>query len=186
MTDVRLGVIDGLGAVTSEVRRRFGVLTREQLDWRPPSGGWSVAQCLDHLVRTTDSYGDDLRAIAAGRYRARAWARLSPFSRFFGRFLREQLERDDRRTRTGARFVPPSDVGAGIIERFARSQDELAALIRATANADWDRTMVTSSFSGLVTYSLADAYAIMLVHQRRHVRQAVRVTEDPGFPRRAA
>lgn len=186
MTDVRLGVIDGFGAVTSEVRRRFGVLTREQLDWRPPSGGWSVAQCLDHLVRTTDSYGDDFRAIAEGRYRARAWARLSPFSRYFGRFLREQQERDDRKTKTVARFVPPSDVGAGIVERFARSQDELAALIRAAANADWDRTIVSSPFSGLVTYSLADAYAIMLVHQRRHVRQAVRVTEEPGFPRRAA
>jgi hypothetical protein len=186
MSDLRLGIIDGFAAVTAEVRSRFGSLTGEQLEWRPPSGGWSVAQCIEHLVLTTDAYLEDLHAIAAGRRRPGLWERISPFSRFFGRFLREQLERDASRTKTSARFVPPSEVGTGIVERFAGSQDRLAAAIRATSGADWDRTIVSSSFSRVVTYSLGDAYGIMLVHQRRHVRQAHRVTEEPGFPRRVA
>lgn len=186
MTDMRLPVLDGFTAVTTEVRARFGSLTREQLEWRPPSGGWSVAQCLDHLITTTASYLPELGAIASGTRRPSAWERLSPFSRAFGRMLVGFMQQDDKRSATPRRFVPPSAVGGDIVTRFAASQDELAAAIRATASVDWDRTIVTSTFNRIATYPLADAYRIILEHQRRHVRQAQRVTEEPGFPRRVA
>lgn len=186
MTDLRLQVLEGFAAVTTEARARFGTLTREQLEWRPPPGGWSVAQCLDHLILTTASYLPDLRAIGAGTRKARRWERLSPFSRAFGRMLIGFMQQDDKRSRTPPRFVPPSDVGGDIVARFAASQDELATVIRSTANVDWDQTIVSSTFSRIATYPLADAYTIILEHQRRHVRQAQRVTEDPGFPKRVA
>ncbi len=186
MSDVRSQVLEGFVAVTAEVRARFGSLTREQLEWRPPSGGWSVAQCLDHLIITTTSYLPDLRAIGAGTRPVRTWERLSPFSRAFGRMLVSLMRQDDKRSKTPPRFVPPSDVGGDIVARFAESQDELAAAIRTTMHVDWDRTIVTSTFNRIATYPLADAYTIILEHQRRHLRQAQRVIEESGFPKRVA
>jgi hypothetical protein len=111
------------------------------------------------------------------------WERFSPLSGFFGRFLREHLTKDAKRTKTLARFVPPSEIAGDIVSRFVRSQEELLDAIRATRTADWDRTIITSSFQPLVTYSLGDGYRIMLEHQRRHIRQADRVMASTAFPR---
>ena len=54
--------------------------------------------------------------------------------------------------------------------------------MRATDGADLRGTIVTSPVSPLVTYSLLDAYRIMVAHGRRHFEQAQRVTEAAGFP----
>jgi hypothetical protein len=186
MPDVRLRILDEFSALSAEVRTRFGALSLEQLNWRAAAGSWSVGQCLEHLITTTDVYMVDFRAIAAGTRRTSAWERWSPLSGLFGRFLAGEMSKDARKTRTPTRFVPPSDIGLDVVTRFMRSQDELLAAIKSTSSVDWDRTVLTSSFNRVATYSLAAAYRIMIEHQRRHLRQARRVTEDPAFPRRAA
>lgn len=186
MSDDKLAITKEFEAVASEVHARFGKLNAEQLNWRPRADAWSVAQCLQHLIITTDEYATDFRGIADGTRRARLWERISPFSGFFGRFLAGALEKDAQKTKTPARFVPPSDLGGDVVLRFMRSQTELVTLIRGTAKADWRRTILTSSFQPIITYSLADAYRIMVVHQHRHIRQADRVTRTEGFPPRVA
>lgn len=172
-----------LNAVALDVRRRFGALSVMQLNWRAAAGSWSVAQCLEHLILTTDDYLTDFRAIAAGTRRASRWERFSPLSGFFGTVLREHLTKDAKRTKTLTRFVPPREIAGDIVARFVRNQEELLDAIRATSAADWKRTIVTSSFQSIVTYSLGDAYRIMLEHQRRHIRQADRVMATTAFPR---
>jgi hypothetical protein len=180
----RLRILDEFSAIATDVRARFGSLGHAQLNWRVAPGTWSVGQCLEHLVTTSDVYMVDFRAIAAGTRRARAWERLSPLSGPFGRFLIGHMGKDQVRTKTKARFVPPSDISADVVARFVRSQEELAAAITSTASADWDRTILTSYFQPLITYSLADAYRITLEHQRRHIRQAQRVRDHEAFPAR--
>lgn len=186
MDATRLGVIDDLTVITTEVRSRFGALDRAQLNWRTGEGAWSVGQCLEHLITTTDVYLVDLRAVAAGTRRVRRWERWSPFSGFFGRFLVNAMRKDSMRTRTPQRFVPPGDIAADVVKRFEQSQEELVTAVRSTATADWEATILTSPFQPIATYSLADAYLLMVEHQRRHLRQATRVTEQAAFPARPA
>lgn len=178
----KLSITTDFNAVALDVRRRFGALSAAQLNWRATPGSWSVAQCLEHLILTTDDYIADFHAIATGTRRASRWERFSPLSGFFGTFLREHLTKDANRTKTLVRFVPPSDIAGDIVARFVRSQEELLDAIRATATVDWSRTIITSSFKSFVTYSLGDGYRIMLEHQRRHVRQADRVMANTAFP----
>lgn len=45
-----------------------------------------------------------------------------------------------------------------------------------------ERTIITSPALNFVTYSLMDAYRILVVHERRHFQQARRVIEESGFP----
>ena len=176
-------IVTQLDEVTAEARGKFGRLSLEQLNWRPPDGGWSVGQCLDHLIKTTDIYSGDFRAVAEGKRVTSFWENWSPLSSFFGKFLTSYMDKDEKKVKTTERFVPPSEIDADIVDKFAASQQELISLIESTANADWDRTKLTSSFQGFVTYSLADAYRIIAAHQRRHIRQADRVTMLNEFPR---
>ena len=41
---------------------------------------------------------------------------------------------------------------------------------------------MTSPFVGFITYSVLDGARLMLAHDHRHIEQARRVTQAPGFP----
>ena len=178
------GLIEELGAVTSEARELFGGLSRGQLNWKPSAERWSVGQCFDHLIQTNRTFFPDMERAAAGTFKSSAWARVSPLSGFFARMILRSLDpARGRKTKSPRVFLPASsDVDADVMERFARHQEELAGLMRATAGADLRRTVVTSPVTAVATYSLLDAYRIVVAHERKHFEQARRVTQSEGFP----
>jgi len=185
--DGELGrVVAELGAIGEEARRAFGALSAQQVNWKPGPDEWSVGQCLEHLIKTNRGFFPVLERIARGERRQSAWERWSPLSGFFGRMVARSLEQEGgRKFKAPAKLHPSaSGVAPDIVEQFAAHQAELAGLVGATGRADLKRTVVTSPVSGLVTYSLLDAYRIVVAHERRHLRQARRVTQRPGFPAR--
>jgi hypothetical protein len=50
--------------------------------------------------------------------------------------------------------------------------------MKATEHLDLEKIIITSPALGMVTYSLMDAYRIIVVHEARHFQQAKRVTEE--------
>jgi hypothetical protein len=52
----------------------------------------------------------------------------------------------------------------------------------STSHLDLERIVITSPALSIVTYSLMDAYRVIVVHEKRHVLQAKRVMEEPAFP----
>ncbi len=80
------------------------------------------------------------------------------------------------------RIVPPSDIEPDIVERFANHIEEINKKVEACANVDLRKTIVTSPFLAIFTYTLDDALTVLVEHTRRHLRQAKRVTEIDGFP----
>jgi hypothetical protein len=171
--------------VADAAEARFGGLSREQLDWRPSPDRWSVAQCFDHLIKVHSEYLPAFRRLADPGARPTVWERFSPFSGFFGQVLiRSLAPESQRKVKTTKRAEPSaSDLGADIIERFGHHQRELVAAMRALpGHADPRRVIVSSAISPLVTYSLADAFTIIVLHCQRHFLQAERVTQEPCFP----
>jgi hypothetical protein len=63
-------------------------------------------------------------------------------------------------------------------------QVELIRLMKATTELPVERIIITSVVSPVVTYSLLDAYRILIAHERRHLQQAERVMRAQGFPPR--
>lgn len=178
-------LISRLGSIAEDARREFGRLSPAQVNWKPGPEQWSVGQCLDHLVKTNRGFFPVIERIARGERRNSAWERWSPLSGFFGRLIARSLEQEGGRKYKAPPKLRPaaSDVAAGIVEEFAAHQKELAERMRAAARADLKKTVVTSPISGFVTYNLLDAFRIVVVHEQRHLRQARRVTETPGFPK---
>ena len=178
------GMLDELRAIGEDARQVFGRLSPAQLNWKPSAEQWSVGQCFDHLIKTNRCFFPDIERVAAGKYKSSLWGRVSPLSGFFGRFILKALDPEKgRRTKAPRVFEPAqSDVAPDIIERFAAHQDDLVAHMRATADADLRGLKVTSPVSPVATYSLLDAYRIVVAHERKHFEQARRVTQAEGFP----
>ncbi len=185
-TDGELGgQVEALKEIGEDARKTFGGLSAAQLNWKPGADEWSVGQCFEHLIKTNRSFIPTLERIARGERKSRTWERLSPFSGFFGKMVLKSVAPGSSRKFKAPRGLRPSasDVDPAVIERFSAHQGELAELMRATAGLDLKRTVVTSPISGLVTYSLLDAFRIVVMHERRHFEQARRVTESEAFPR---
>jgi hypothetical protein len=177
-------VLAEAAVVADEIARRFGPLSAVQVNWKPARDEWSIAQCLDHLVVSERPFVPIFEEIQAGRRRVRLRERVPLLPRLFGTLLINALRPDTgRKMRARPAFLPSgSDLPAGIVSTFLEQQERLRRLMTASRALDLDGIVVTSPVVGLITYSLMDAYRIVVVHEQHHLVQAMRVAASPGFP----
>jgi hypothetical protein len=186
-TDLRHADLPSLIREAADLGRRgeqeFGGLTAAQLNWRPAAGEWSVGQCLDHLIVATTLYFPALRDIQAGTKRSTSWERVPLLPSLFGPWLIRLLSPErSAKVSAPAVFRPTeSAIDPQVVRTFAATQEELVRFMAGTAPGDLDR-IVTSPAARFITYTLLDAYRIIVVHGQLHLQQARRVTELAGFP----
>lgn len=179
------GLLEEVKAVALDARREFGQLNAQQLNWKPSAEEWSIGQCFDHLITTNESFYPDIALLMSGEKRATLWERLPFLSDFWGSMIIKRARPDAAaKSKAPKVFLPSmSEIDRGIIEKFVAHQDELIEKLSATGKLDLRRTKVTSPVARFVTYSLMDAYTILVYHERRHFQQAERVMRAEGFPR---
>lgn len=181
-------VTNELEQVTQGTRSAFGSLSHDQLNWKPMPDGWSIAQCLAHLIMINSLYFPVLASMRAGRAKPTFWERYSPLSGLLGKLLIKTLSPEHlKKMKTNRKAEPStSEIDVGILDRFAQHQTELIEHLRQIPySVDRGRTIVTSPLHRWVTYSLDDCVTILVVHEKRHFQQAKRVMEAEGFPRPA-
>ena len=171
-----------LEKISENTQAAFGKLSPEQINWKPSAEGWSVGQCFEHLIKTNELFYKKLDRIAEGKHEQSFLEKFSPLSGFFGKMLIGSLKKDERKFKTSEAATPPSEIDPNIIEIFAAHQAELIGKIKRTDTTNWKKTKVTSPFLKIATYSLEDAYEILVEHERRHFRQAERVVRETKFP----
>lgn len=173
-----------------------GDLTERQLWWRPSPERWSVGECLDHLVKTGEEYLVVLdEATAKGRAAGRTGT--GPFRRtFLGRWIAGTLEPPP-----GSRFPAPKVIrprrpaepaseageadGESPLPAFLELRSRLRERLEAADGLHLGRVRVWSPFIPLLSVDLDSAFALVAVHERRHLWQARQVREHPEFPKAA-
>jgi len=176
-----------LSQTVADAEASFGDMTSDQLNWKPAGKSWSVAQCLDHIIKTNHEFDSELEKLATGTRVNSFWEQNSPFSGWAGRWLINVVLTDSKKAKAPTnRIVPPSDIDADIISRFVSEVDEVKRKVAACEGSDADKTVVTSPFLPIMTYKLSDALTVLVEHTKRHIRQAKRVVEAEGFPRKRA
>lgn len=170
--------------IADRISTEFGSLTPAQVNWKPNPESWSVGQCLEHLIITNELFFNTFDRIAAGKRRNSFWEQWSPLSGIGGRFLVRSLRSDEKKYKVPTRRIaPPSDVAPDIVAKFVVHQKRLIEKTESCRDADPEKTILTSPFMPLMTYSLAHTLEIFIEHESRHFRQAKRVTEMQEFPR---
>jgi hypothetical protein len=143
-----------------------------------------VAQCFQHLIEINQSYFARFREIASSRYSPSLKERIPLVPRLFGSLILKAVQpQSKRKFKSVARFQPTSsDLGGDIIARFKAHQAELVGLMKQTNRLNLRRIIITPPVVSYITYSLDDAYKIIVAHERRHMLQAQRVMEMESFP----
>jgi len=174
----------GLDGMAQETQAAFGGFDARQLNWRPDAARWSVAQCFEHLL-TANFLMFQAAEVALKNARPRTvWQRLPILPGVLGRMLiRSQAPSGARRFTAPSKAQPAtSDIAADIIQRVVEQHRDFVAWVQALDERDAARTIMTSPFMRVVTYSVLDGWRLMLAHDRRHFEQARRITLSPGFP----
>jgi len=174
----------GLDAVTADVRTSFGQLDARQLNWRPDAARWSVAQCFEHLLAANGLMLRSARGALDGTAPRTVWQRLPLLPGVFGRMLvRSQAPQATRKFTASPLATPAaSDIAADVLDRFLSQNHDVVAWLQALDEQRGGRVIMTSPFVGFITYSVLDGARLMLAHDHRHIEQARRVTQAPGFP----
>jgi hypothetical protein len=182
LAEVRTGLDD----IARETRATFGGLDARQLNWRPDAARWSVAQCFEHLLTANRLMVQAADNALNGARPRTIWQRLPVLPGLLGRTLiRSQAPEAARKFKASPKAQPAtSDIAPDIIQRFVEQHVDAVARLRALAEGDAARAVMTSPFIGVVTYSVLDGWRLIVAHDRRHFEQARRVTLSAGFPGR--
>ena len=177
-------VITAANNVASEAKSVFGNLSVTQLNWKPSSDRWSVAQCFDHLITSNKAYFPVVENVLAGKKRT-FWESMPVLPKLAGKMLIKSLDpASTRKIRAPKKFQPSqSNISGSVIDDFVAQQAQVVEKMKASEHLDLERIVITSPVAAVVTYSLMDAYRIIVVHERRHFQQARRVIEENAFPK---
>ena len=176
-------VQDALAGDARETAEAFGALDVHRLNWRPDETRWSVGQCFDHLVtanRLMRLAADNALTGRSGTF----WTRVPLLPRVCGPALIRSQAPAVTRTFTAPPAARPaaSDLAMDVIPLFVRQQEDLVGWIGGVNEDAAARAIMQSPFLSFVVYSVLDGCRLMASHNRRHLEQARRVTQSPGFP----
>lgn len=160
-------------------------LSEEQLSWISAPNSWSIAQCLDHLASTSKAFEPYLAtAIKRGSEKWPAPSTIPYRPSWVGGWLIKQVLPQTPRKVPSPKVFRPSHNPAieNVLEKFLKQQAVFIRFVRHAEGVDYNKTRVRSPVTPLMRYSLADAFVVTVVHGWRHLAQARRVSETPGFP----
>lgn len=184
MNEELLVLIAGANEVADNVQNAFGGLVVEQLNWSPDAESWSIGQCLDHLIVTNERDFPAIENTLKENYQNPFWGKMPFLSRFFGGFLVKMCRPENTRRSKAPKIFRPAEgrISGNIVEDFVRHQQKVVRFFELSENQDLKKTKVASLVTSFVTYSLLDAYRVLVLHEQRHFGQAKRVMETTGFP----
>lgn len=141
-----------------------------------PGGGWSVAECFEHLLKIDKKYIPAFEEINK-TYSAIGDKAFS--SSFMGKFLIKAVHPDaPRKVKTIEAYYPErSSAGTEIVDEYLQQHYIIRGYMEGFKNYDLKKIKVTSPMSPIVKYNLGDASRIIINHDLRHIRQAQRAAE---------
>jgi hypothetical protein len=164
-------------------------LTREQFQWRPEPGRWSIGECFAHL-NITNGYA--LGAIEAGiaKGRARGKTGEGPFQYGFiaRKFIASQEPPVKKKYSAPKVFLPPADIDPeATLAEYRRKSGELKRLTREADGLHLARVKVMmpalpAALRAIVRMPLGGQLILTTTHDRRHLWQAEQIRNDPKFP----
>jgi hypothetical protein len=173
-------LLDQLEAITerhlADAIRHFQNLDTTILLAPAADGGWSIAQCLEHLNRYGDHY---LAEIEKGIARYNGHGTGNPIfnSTWMGRYFTKMMdpETGKRKIKAFKEYKPVRDLDAhAVVAKFIAQQEELLKLLHSSRTVDLNTIRIPVSIARFIRLRLGDVLGFFIAHNERHIRQAKR------------
>ena len=155
----------------------FYGLDIEQLNWKPNSQTWSIAQNIDHLIVINKSYFPIIESIRKGTYKTPIFSKLGFVVSFFGRTVLKAVQPDRRKKMSTFPIWEPSKmkIPNGILDRSKEHQSDLKKIIENSKDLVEKGRIISSPANKNIIYKLEIAFEIIVTHEKRHFEQSKEV-----------
>ena len=164
-----------------DIERDVVPLQYLQLGWRPPTGGWTIAQVMEHLIISDRSYVDLLTGKLQQPPARPVYSTWRP-SLMGGLLVRAQRPESKRKVTTPPMWRPGPEARAEVVQEYIELRKRLLALVRQADGHDLRRTRLSSPAAKWLRLNLGDAIMTLVVHTQRHLQQIERIKSTEGFP----
>jgi len=153
----------------------FLPLNNVQLNWKESPEKWSILECVEHLNRYSRYYQPEItKAIVC------VPEMLQPVevrSSWIGkRFIKMMHPDTVKKQKTFARMNPVnSSVTTEALREFLKEQRGLLKVLHLARNVNPNQGNVSVEFFKLLKLNIGDALQFVVVHQQRHLNQALAV-----------
>ncbi|MFN8344521.1 MAG: DinB family protein [Spirosomataceae bacterium] len=156
--------------------RHFQNLSEQALLQPAANGGWSIAQCLEHL----NSYGDYyLPQMEKGMNKFGNQTAKDTFkSSWLGHYFIQMMEPTTGKKKYKAfkGHIPVADLEAyAVVATFIQQQEQLLTLLKKARQTDLNKVLIPISISRFIRLKLGDVFSFIIAHDERHIQQALRV-----------
>ncbi|MFC5271677.1 DinB family protein [Adhaeribacter terreus] len=168
-----------LNEITAQFKSSFGHLSEEELNRKPDSKTWSIAENIAHLIKINESYYPVIKAVGAGNLKLPFIARFSFFTNLLGKFILQSVEPERKKKIKTFRIWEPdtSQTQGNILEQFEKHQREFISFMKSTDGLLSKQTIISSPANNMIVYKLETAYEIIVAHEKRHLNQALEVLQ---------
>ena len=156
----------------------FQNMSEKQLLMPASDGGWSIAQCLEHL----NSYGHYyLPQIRKGLDKGAAKPDKAQFkSSWLGSYFTRAMDPETGKKKMKAfkNHSPGPELEAhAVVAEFIQQQETLLQYLLQARSRDLNAIKIPISISRWIRLRLGDVFQFLIAHDERHIQQAKRVAQ---------
>lgn len=156
-----------------EAIQKYQNLSDERLLKPSSSGGWSIAQCLEHL----NTYGIYyLPLFEKGLSESQDNLSVETIkSTWLGKLAIDSMnpEKGKKKFKAMKGHIPEASLDAkGVVAEFINQQEQLLQILRVAKNKRIQEIKIPISIAKFLKLHLADALQFLIIHNERHIQQA--------------
>jgi hypothetical protein len=169
--------LEELWANEKKLRELAAELGEEGFVAPPPGGGWSAAQCVEHLVMTARQMLPLWDAALAG---AKPGNGVASYAWWEKQFLRLQEPPYRIKSKTIDSFEPKrGNSREETMELYLAAHELVKERAERLSNLNVAQVKIASPFASWMHYNVAFSFDLLLAHERRHLWQAEQTAPRP-------
>ena len=152
-----------IDSTTTEFQQLFGKLSSEDLNWKPNSKTWSIAQNIDHLIVINKTYFPILAELKSGKYKVPFLGKFGFIVSYLGKLILNAVEPSrKKKTKTFSIWEPSeSNISGDILKHFSIHQKELKQEILAAKDLVKQGAIISSPANKNIAYKLETAFDVI-------------------------
>lgn len=153
----------------------FQNMSEPQLLAPAADGGWSIAQCLDHLNSYGHYYLPQIKQAMDAHQQERSGGifKSSWLGAYFTRMMEPRTGKRKMKAMKG--HIPAANLDAqAVVAEFIRQQEVLLDYLQQARKVDLNTIRIPVSIAKWIRLKLGDVFQFIIAHNERHVLQARR------------
>ena len=176
--------LDAIASTEREYRSIVDGVSDRQWLWMPDTGGWGLAECLDHIAKANLVYLDAIDAAVDGAKQSDRPSNDEIRPGWFSRSFIWSIAPPPRMKLKARKVIepPPARPRADVLADYLRSHERIRALVERGKQVDLNRVRFVNPILAIFRFTAGTGLLVLEAHERRHLWQAARIRDADGFP----